>query len=214
MLDLSIGELDALVVKAYRGAGFSWGYAQEAGATAAWLAMRGLPSAVPFALLLPSIEDVHSADLSPVNRDPDSWSGSGKYLCPVITGCVLSDFGLAEVAKGAALTIHSLLYPVLLVPAIARLPGSYELQINQTRVRCGQHNVELICGDVNTTDTESGNVTIDASDPVSANLAVRQRVEVDVSTLDVLQSFAHRTYVPATEASRLAGAGAGLLDND
>jgi len=30
----------------------------------------------------------------------------------------------------------------------------------------------------------------------------------------VLTRFAHNTYAPATEASRLAGAGAGLSDND
>jgi hypothetical protein len=31
---------------------------------------------------------------------------------------------------------------------------------------------------------------------------------------EALGRFAHRTYVPATEASRLKGAGAGLTDND
>lgn len=38
--------------------------------------------------------------------------------------------------------------------------------------------------------------------------------EVDAQTLDALNAWAAKTYVPATEASRLAGAGAGLTDND
>ena len=32
--------------------------------------------------------------------------------------------------------------------------------------------------------------------------------------IKILTNFAHKTYAPATEASRLAGAGAGLNDND
>ena len=41
------------------------------------------------------------------------------------------------------------------------------------------------------------------------------RVPVTASAcITVLNSFAKNTYAPATEASRLAGAGAGLDDND
>lgn len=39
-------------------------------------------------------------------------------------------------------------------------------------------------------------------------------VAVPQATFDYLNRFAAKTYVPATEASRLAGAGAGLTDND
>ncbi|MGX9357101.1 hypothetical protein ACS3SW_18605 [Roseobacteraceae bacterium S113] len=40
------------------------------------------------------------------------------------------------------------------------------------------------------------------------------RLEMSDALLDVLSRHAHETYVPATEASRLSGAGAGLTDND
>jgi hypothetical protein len=39
-------------------------------------------------------------------------------------------------------------------------------------------------------------------------------VQVDDAVWAALQKFAARTYVPASEQSRLMGAGAGLLDND
>lgn len=39
-------------------------------------------------------------------------------------------------------------------------------------------------------------------------------VEVDDDLWSMLASFAAKTFVPATEASRIAGAGAGLSDND
>ena len=56
MTELSIGELDSLVFKAYRGAGFSWGMAQEAGFAASWLARHGLPAASYFDILLRQID--------------------------------------------------------------------------------------------------------------------------------------------------------------
>ena len=37
---------------------------------------------------------------------------------------------------------------------------------------------------------------------------------VDTGSWERILLFAHRTYVPASEASRLAGAGAGTTDND
>ena len=40
------------------------------------------------------------------------------------------------------------------------------------------------------------------------------RADFDAATWDRLDRFARRTYAPATEASRLKGAGAGLTDND
>ena len=39
---LSQNEIEQLCLKAARGAGMSWGLAEEAGFAAAWLAMRGL----------------------------------------------------------------------------------------------------------------------------------------------------------------------------
>lgn len=41
-----------------------------------------------------------------------------------------------------------------------------------------------------------------------------QRAEIEEDDLAALKALAHKTYVPATAESRLAGAGAGLTDND
>lgn len=42
---LALSELRSLITKAARGAGLSWGLAEEAGWAAEWLAQRGLPAA-------------------------------------------------------------------------------------------------------------------------------------------------------------------------
>jgi len=76
MPQLSFGELDALVLKAYRGAGFSWGMAQEAGRAASWLAQKGLPAGFYYSLLLQQIDAVDSQSLTPnvdVNNDVLPW---------------------------------------------------------------------------------------------------------------------------------------------
>jgi len=40
------------------------------------------------------------------------------------------------------------------------------------------------------------------------------RISIDDEAYELLKTFAHKTYVPSSEASRAAGAGAGLTDND
>jgi hypothetical protein len=45
-------------------------------------------------------------------------------------------------------------------------------------------------------------------------LPAQSRVEIPNDIFDRLDSLAHKTYAPASEESRLAGAGAGLSDND
>ena len=59
-----------------------------------------------------------------------------------------------------------------------------------------------------------GPLTIAVAGPLSSPRPQTQRADVDANTLATLNAFAHRTYAPATEASRLKGAGAGLSDND
>jgi len=48
----------------------------------------------------------------------------------------------------------------------------------------------------------------------AAPVTVTGPLDVDPTIWAALDAFAQKTYVPATEASRLKGAGAGLTDND
>jgi len=73
-----------------------------------------------------------------------------------------------------------------------------------------------VVGDLTCAQAES--VTLDPASaekpPQGAPLAPQSRAVIDVKTRTCLEEFAQRTFAPATEASRLAGAGAGLSDND
>ena len=55
---------------------------------------------------------------------------------------------------------------------------------------------------------------IDAQGTMMITRAHPSRKVIDDGLWSTLEGFAARTYVPATEASRLKGAGAGLTDND
>ncbi|MGA0281445.1 MAG: hypothetical protein ACO3K9_07130, partial [Paracoccaceae bacterium] len=54
--------------------------------------------------------------------------------------------------------------------------------------------------------------TISAAQATEPRL--QSRIDVPQDIFDRLSALAHKTYAPATEESRLAGAGAGLSDND
>ena len=49
---VSLNEIESLALKAARGAGMSWGLAEEAAVAASWLAARSLPWAETLADLL------------------------------------------------------------------------------------------------------------------------------------------------------------------
>ncbi|MEM7259344.1 MAG: DUF3726 domain-containing protein [Pseudomonadota bacterium] len=213
MLDLSIGELDSLVHKAYRGAGFSWGLAQEAGASAAWLAMHGLPSGQMFAQLVPVIDGVASATLTPAMRNAEQWRGSHAHLCPVITGAALSDFQLNELGAESLLVVRQVLQPAILLPFICKLGADIEVRVAGAEYLCSRHGVQQ-AAQGSQSGLQAHDVTLAPSTRQAAPQPLQQRASIDKSSFEVLQQYAHRTYVPATESSRLAGAGAGLLDND
>lgn len=61
-----------------------------------------------------------------------------------------------------------------------------------------------------------GDVLIGCKPAVAAKVVEPGPVEVDLADIKRAETLSHRTYVPATAASRLAGAGAGagLTDND
>ena len=69
----SLGETSALALKATRGAGLSWGLAEEAAGAVAWLHERGLPGVAALCSYLGAIADASSSrtetGLSPADRE-------------------------------------------------------------------------------------------------------------------------------------------------
>ncbi|MEM1046856.1 MAG: DUF3726 domain-containing protein [Pseudomonadota bacterium] len=213
---VSLAEIDAMGRKAARGAGFSWGLAEEAGRAARWLAAYRLPGPEALAAALTEIDGA-VRQYAP-HIDGALWRSHAGPLCPVATGAALSDRA-DRIAEGAACALGPVLHPILVVPFLCRAARDISCMIAMEG-----NGIRLVA-------TAEGPVAFDwrtLQAQARCRLTIGPGFEafgeplrpgpeariVSVSVWRVLDRFAQRTYVPATEASRQAGAGAGAGNRD
>ncbi len=218
---LSRNEIEQLCLKAARGAGMSWGLAEEAGFAAGWLALHGIDG--PGALLaqLRTAEGRPWRDICPVIAAGTFRAAPGRCLCPIALGAALCDHAsLPHTAmQGAPVQIGPVSHPVLLLPFLAELARARRAPV---RLAWPQGKVVItadgqISGAVaalTETDRLDASLSLD-TDPLDAD-AQFPDIEppfVPAAILSALNAYALRTTVPASDASR-AGAGAASGDND
>jgi len=193
----SLGETAALALKATRGAGLSWGLAEEAAGAVFWLHQRGLPG---ISALCGYVDCYGAAGTA------------GDAACPLVLGAALSD-GTHVVPEqlGERIDLGTVSAPLLLLPFVATIPpGTFWL------IAPGD-------GDAAPDPWHSGWLRGSAPCQLQRGTAAQiagtraghtRLPDRFACCVDRLTDFAHRTYAPATSQSRLAGAGAGLTDND
>lgn len=194
---LSLGEVEALARKAARGAGLSWGMAEEAGRAARWLCAQGLDGC---GLLLAAL------------RRAD---GGGPGTCPLLAGAALSDDAAA--LSAAPVTLRAVVAPALLLPfaadAAAALGRPVSLAWGGVGAVADGAALALQCGD-DAALAAAADVIVTPGARMPPALPRHSRAAPDPETWAALTALADRTHAPATDASRLLGAGAGLSDND
>ena len=204
----SLGETAALALKAARGAGMSWGLAEETAASVVWLHSRGLPGISALCSYLGQYLEQHHGQAAA----PQSPEGG----CPIMTGCALID-GMMDVPETSSRTldlghVHA---PLLLLPFVARLePGHYWLHAPGFPGKVGVAKGD---GWQSHCLRGSGSCTVSLRDAPQVDPALEMITRVDgrfTCCVDRLDAYAHHTYAPATGQSRMSGAGAGLTDND
>ncbi|PWE33864.1 DUF3726 domain-containing protein [Maritimibacter sp. 55A14] len=214
----SLSEIETLGKRAARGAGLSWGLAEEAGRAARWLSAHGLPGVESLAALLERNDGVSYGALAPVCLET-GWRPAGAVICPLVAGAALADRA-AAVAGGAVAGIGPVACPVLLAPAAAGVAAAtgatLDLAWDNLRLTVGPDAVWLEAGKAaRLARPEAAEVRIRiVAEGHGTPCPAGQRPEVTGAEWARLARLAHRTYAPATDASRLAGAGAGLSDND
>lgn len=214
--DYSIGEIAGLIQKAYRGIGRPWGLAEEAGRAAMWLASRGLPGPDMFAILARRFDGTDCADCTPADL-ASPWKAPGGELCPIVAGSCFCD-APTRVREPGGLSMHAVVAPLLIVPfaaAVAHRTGlCLAVEWRGAQAVCAPDGHRITAAPQDLT-ADMADVTLLPAEGVG-DLAgqTRQRVPCSEATFTTLDHFAHRTYVPETELSRLKGAGAGLTDND
>ena len=195
LYDLSLNEVETLALKAARGAGLPWGVAEDAGRSAVWLA-----------------------------RHAGTWAGSLLALLEATPTDAQSPLLLAgPLADGAVATADRVAAPMWLLPPL--LVGSG--RCNPVILRFGDVEIRCNPGEDPGATLPAEALAALAAAPVAVRWAETRlaplphalparfrRSAVAVATLARLEALAARTYVAASDQSRLRGAGAGLLDDE
>nr|WP_275296978.1 DUF3726 domain-containing protein [Jannaschia sp. Os4] len=187
-----MGELQALVRAAVRGAGRDWGTAAEAARGARWLAARGVDPTPSLAALLSG---------PPAGRPTDprapAWDGP---LDPLRAGLALADFAPLRAPR---LSLRGLRHPLLLLPFVADAAAATGLTLTLTWA-----------GATAATDGDALSLAGDDADEADAALAPGgcgparpAAARARPAAWDALAALAALTHAPATAASR-RGAGA------
>jgi len=198
-MQCSRNELTAVLAKAASGTGLPVGVAQDAARAAVWLEEHG-EEGVSSLLAALSLEDQHQSAL--------------------VRGVAAVDLAIAE--PGRSIAVPELDLPIL----VAGYAGSAAVD--------GATVMVTFAADVSATVGPDrlaltgrvpprSDVTIEAilppsvpslSPPLTVARPYRGAIDVSDTHWEAASALAAQTYVPATEASRLKGAGAGLTDND
>lgn len=229
-LRLSRNEVESVCAKAARGAGMTWGLAEEAGYAAGWLTSRGFDGAGALARHLRNAEGKSWQDICPVVQ-PGEWLAktAGQPLCPIALGATLSDHLGVDRALlgGVGLRVGEVSSPVLLLPFVAM---TAEASGNSICVRL-EHDVVRIAADGAVSGDMSSLLSADCTAltivadeaPAEGDMSLQKDqtatanpptvVPVDSDALEFLRELSLRTTVPSSAASR-ANAGAAGSDND
>jgi len=212
---VSLNEAAVMATKAASGAGRPWGLAQEAGQAMAALEAMRLPGAASLLGLLLETDKTPCEKMRPISTRGSILQGKGP-MCPILVGTYYADSEGCH--RRTVNKMHNVRYPLLLLP-FARMPwDGVQLEWQNTTVIANFREADVKGSGLTAPIGET--VSVAPVDPAllaqSSRAHLYQPGPVDIADeiWEGLSAFAHRTYVPASEASRLKGAGAGLTDND
>lgn len=222
MIDYSLNETASRAKLAAKGAGYSWGMAEEVSRAVFWLVGRELPGPTMLLELLSSYASTDAVALAIPSIVDGQFCVKDTWLCPIASGCALSD-ACNVIDDSTRIVLSDVKCPILLLPFIA------DIAQRSDRV------LVLEC-DNNSVSTDGNLVWLSNPDSVSLEQAAsvlfraassteitltstgfgssRSRAVVEDHVWAALGSYSHHTYAPSTDSSRALGAGAGLNDND
>jgi len=213
-MSYALNEVEALAKRAGRGAGMSGGTAEEAAKATRWLCRNGIDGAGVLSALLDHNQGKAEQDLRPAETSGRWRAVDAQHLCPLLAGAALSD--CAAKLKDAPIAMQQVSFPALLLPFVAAAATQLDCVLT---LECAAGSAAtdgnlLALSDDAILQATSADVVIRIGDLTGETLSQVSRATPAQEAWDTLNTYAHKTYAPATEASRLAGAGAGLSDND
>src|SRR5581483_4228240 len=218
----SLYEIEMMVWKAARGAGLAWGLAEEMAQAARWLGDHGVDWAEPIVEVLVDVERRGGRLVPPVLAEDGACEPAPgqRSASPVLCGPLLTDI-VADIGSSRPLVFRRVAYPLLMLPfaagAAAQHAWSLTLRIDAATFYFAEDRAEGTAFSPGTPMAERIVLSMDDDRPaevVTLLEAGAPRRSLPAKPLAQLEAWVHRTYVPASAESRLAGAGAGLTDND
>jgi len=233
MATYSLSEIDALARKASRGAGYSWGIAEEVGKAVRWLSAYNLSGPEILAkhlelvadkqqYFMPNLKESESEEKIFENykfKSDVSESNISKntelQLCSLYCGTLINDLG-HHLKANQTLSFKNMMSPLLALPSAARTAEAYDISISfissDTIIICNPNGIEIKDTPHHfATFSIGNNSNVDCSriqrDLNNTHFPSPQGRAITEDTLEILEKFAHKTYAPATEESRLRGAG-------
>jgi hypothetical protein len=138
-------------------------------------------------------------------------------MSPLIAGASLSDCAVRLLARGT-ITMENESLPLLAVPfmggAALRLGVPVVVEWDGARLATDGKQLCVQASPAALEARQAQRLVFSAPADMSGRREPVLRADVSEESWDRLAAFAHRTFAPATEESRLRGAGAGLSDND
>jgi hypothetical protein len=212
---VSLNEIESLVYKACRGAGMSWGLAEEAAHAARWLSTQQLA----WDRSLISLLDLRATVSAPSLQGEEIRAAvPHTALCPIHAGAAVSDL----LGRQGRLTLRDVLEPLWLLPFAARhvrgdrdvalMWSGRTIHLGALAPRLAPEILELGANQIPSLTIE----LLHGRGPV-AGLAPKPEAGgayVNEDSWEKLLRLAALTYVPASDQSRGSGAGAARLDND
>jgi hypothetical protein len=193
VIDLSLNEAETLAAKAARGAGFSWGLADEVGRAARTIAADGEDWSHAALALAQRASAMAAPDRERIAlwRQCEEDLAGPRPLCPVRTAAALLD-DPPDLGAGA-LRISGVALPIW-TDAMLRPSGMIVLRTDDPLAAEADIVIRL------------------GSRPQQA--IVLRRAAISEAIFEALNVFATRTYVPESERSRIRGAGGGSIDDE
>ena len=232
---VTLNEVQRACQKALFGAGVPAGLDDDAAAAAVWLEARGLSALAPFAHALESCAE-NAAEAIVTETAPGAVDAGGRSAA--LVGSPVIDMAVARAnSHGAAtLKVTGLRAPRFLIPWAAHYledGWAFSLTWNGRAARVRPAGGVLLYGDWAAPDEGPREVTVacgssepgafEAPLPVAcrnadlearAKLILSTGLEVDDAVWHRIARHARRALVPATEESRMRGAGSRASDNE
>ena len=201
----TFSEIDTTSKRAARGAGFSWGIAEEVGKNMRLLELFGLPGIKNLNQFLKNYKEKQFQKVTLIS----DTNNANKYpFCPIILGVNFID-QVNLLDKKINIQISNVAFPLLFLPFVSRASEmigkriflkieekEFLLNLNQSIYSNYLKNEILkVCNTINISFIENSN-------------------SFNENEWKELYKLSEDTFVEETESLKISGAGAGLTDND